>query len=151
MPLFFGLTICEKQLKQTCVLWFLSKSVIETFAVCVDYESCVNSWTHHTSPLQWHGEFRFTNTVMSIYSSIRKYVQHENWGFVIAPGSCNVIYSSCSSTPEAVALSCLTFITLHKLSFRTGTRGGVRNVDIKQSGQWYHPFSNTEVSFVSQC
>lgn len=89
------------------------------------------------SPLQWHRDFHFTKRIMSIYSSIRKYVQRENWSFVVAPGSCTAIYSSCSETPVVVALSCLSFITLHKLSFRTVRRGGVRNVNKKWSGQRY--------------
>lgn len=53
----------------------------------------------------------------------------------MVPGSCNAIYGSCSETPEAVALSCLSFITLHKLSFKTERGGRVRNVNIKQSDQ----------------
>lgn len=105
--------------------------------MCRIWILCGFSNTSHVPTTEWHGEFHFAKRVMSIYSSIRKYIQHENWGFVVAPGSCNAIYSSCSETPEAVALSCLSFITLHKLSFRTERRGGVRNVNIKQSGQWY--------------
>ena len=45
--------------------------------------------------------------------------------YVVAPGSCNATYSSCSETPEAVALSCLSFIALHKLSFRTRGEDGL--------------------------
>lgn len=108
---------------------------------------------HIMSSLQRHREFHFTKRIMSMYSSIRKYVQRENWSFVVAPGSCNAIYSSCSVIPVVVAPSCLSFITLHKLSSRTVRRGGVRNVNKKM--KWsririeIHPFSSPDFSFGS--
>lgn len=54
-----------------------------------------------------------------------KHVQHKNWSFVMAPGFCNAIYSSCTETSETVRLSCLSFITLHKLCFKQGGEEGL--------------------------